>query len=165
MTPTRAILSYELPLAEMIYDLYDKLKSSTPRLRDNGLRGHRLSVPTTFVGLTFWSPGRRLTLCRWSSTARSPNEGAGSWSRSCVPRSTAINSRWPFRRRSAVGVVARETISALRKNVTAKCYGGDISRKRKLLEKQKEGKKRMKQVGNVEISQEAFLSVLDDGDE
>lgn len=159
MEETRALLKYELPLNEIIYDFFDALKSRSRGYAslDYEIKGY---VPSKLVKLdilinheeidalsfilhadTAYERGRKMCIKLKNEIPRQLFE---------IPIQAAIGSK----------IIARETVKAMRKDVLAKCYGGDISRKRKLLEKQKEGKKRMRQFGNVEIPQQAFMSVL-----
>ena len=157
--PDRAQLTYELPLAEIVYDMYDKLKSVTSGYgtMDYEIVGFR---PADLVKMDILVKAERVdALATIVHKDNADNRG-----RQLCKRLKKEISKHQFEIpiQAAIGgrIIARETISAFRKNVTAKCYGGDISRKRKLLQKQKEGKKRMRSFGSVEIPQKAFLSVL-----
>ncbi len=163
ITSDRVILEYEMPLAEIIFDFFDKLKTATQGYGtlDYDLIGFHEDDLVKMDILVAGDKISALSLIVHKSKAESRG-------RAIIKKLKQEIDRHLFEvaLQAAVGsrVIARETISALRKDVTSKCYGGDISRKRKLLEKQKEGKKRMKQVGRVEIPQEAFMSILEPGD-
>jgi GTP-binding protein LepA len=162
LSPTRAMLSFDLPLAEVIYDLHDKLKSVTKGYgtMDYEMLGY---FPADLARLDILVGGKKVDALSIICDRRDADRRG----RAIVKKLRGEIDRHMFEvaLQAAIGtrIIARETISALRKNVTAKCYGGDISRKKKLWAKQKEGKKRMKSIGSVDIPQKAFMAVLDTG--